>query len=62
VWSPVTGFVDGSYFRRLDYDITEGSAEDFTYLGEGGFLVFRNVGNLPTKLHGVITQKTMIKE
>ena len=62
LWSPVTGFVDGSYLCRLDYDITEVSAEDFTCLGEGGFLGFRKVENSPTRLHGAITQNTMIKE
>ena len=76
MWSPVTGFGDGSHrdrltgfvyasYRgrlkglwmhqdmiachkfcgwiilcRLDYDITEVSAEGFACLGEGGFLVF----------------------
>ena len=57
----VTGLVDGSYFCRLDYDITKVSAEDFTCLGEGGFLVFRNVENLLPRLHAVTTQKTIIK-
>ena len=62
MWSPVTGFVDGSYLCRLDYDIAEVAAEDLTCLGEGGFLVFQNVENLPTRLHGVITQKTLTKD